>query len=155
MSFLFTSSSTFFEEEYDINGDPEPVNWFRSEFSLIGLNVNYALSNKSLINPFVSLGVQRLTFKTLNPGVSAQYSDMESGLVIPVGAGLTLNMSDRMWFDASLNYTLSQVDIDKTSEDELSKLKIKNIYPTLIRERGSGRPTKKERRTLKKYKLIN
>ncbi len=117
LSFLFTSSSTFFEEEYDINGGPEPVNWFRSEFSLIGLNVNYALSNKSLINPFVSLGVQRLTFKTLNPGVSAQYSDMESGLVIPVGAGLTLNMSDRMWFDASLNYTLSQVDIDKTSEE--------------------------------------
>ena len=50
---------------------------------------------------------------------------------------------------------VSEYIIDKTSEDELSKLKIKNIYPTLIRERGSGRPTKKERRTLKKYKLIN
>ena len=50
---------------------------------------------------------------------------------------------------------VSEYIIDKTSEDELSKLKINNIYPTLIRERGSGRPTKKERRTLKKYKLIN
>jgi len=129
MSFLFTSSSTFFEQEYDVN-DGSLLHEFRSEFSLIGLNLNYSLSDKSLINPFVSLGVQRLTFKTLNPGVSTQYSDMESGLVIPVGAGLTLNMSDRMWFDASLNYTLSQVDIDKTSEELNDNYVVFNVSVT-------------------------
>ena len=45
--------------------------------------------------------------------------------------------------------------IDQTPQKELDKLKIKNIYPTIIREKGTGRPTKKERRTLKKHKLIN
>ena len=50
---------------------------------------------------------------------------------------------------------VSEYIIDKTSEKELSKLKIKNIYPTIIREKGTGRPTKKERRTLIKHKLIN
>ena len=44
--------------------------------------------------------------------------------------------------------------IDQTPQKELDKLKIKNIYPTIIREKGTGRPTKKERRTLKKHKLI-
>ena len=50
---------------------------------------------------------------------------------------------------------VSEYILNETSEDELSKLQIKNIYPTIIREKGSGRPTKKERRTLKKHKLIN
>ena len=45
--------------------------------------------------------------------------------------------------------------INQTPQKELDKLKIKNIYPTIRREKGTGRPTKKERRTLKKHKLIN
>ena len=44
---------------------------------------------------------------------------------------------------------------DITPQKELDKLKIKRIYPTIKREKGSGRPTKKERRILIKNKLIN
>ena len=43
---------------------------------------------------------------------------------------------------------------DITPEYELDKIKIKNIYPVLHREKGLGRPTKKERRILKQYKII-
>ena len=50
---------------------------------------------------------------------------------------------------------ISNYLIDKTPQKELDKLKIKTIYPILRREKGTGRPTKKERRTLKKHKLIN
>ena len=44
---------------------------------------------------------------------------------------------------------------DITPQKELDKLKIKNIYPIVIRKKGMGRPTKKERRILIKNKLIN
>ena len=44
---------------------------------------------------------------------------------------------------------------DITSEVELNKLKIRKIYPVVKREKGMGRPTKKERRNLIKHKLIN
>ena len=93
--------------------DPE----FRSEFSTIGLSLKYDFNTKSIFNPFVNIGLQSITFKTLNNDISSQYSAKETGLVIPVGAGITLEMSDRMSFDASLNYSLSQVDIDKTAEE--------------------------------------
>ena len=44
---------------------------------------------------------------------------------------------------------------DITPLEELDKLKIKNIYPRVLRKKGTGRPTKKERRILIKNKLIN
>ena len=45
--------------------------------------------------------------------------------------------------------------IDITPVEEIDKIKIKNIYPRIYREKGAGRPTKKDRRILKKNKLIN
>ena len=45
--------------------------------------------------------------------------------------------------------------LDITSETEINKLKIRKIYPYVLREKGLGRPTKKERRILKKNKLID
>ena len=44
---------------------------------------------------------------------------------------------------------------DITPLEELDKLKIKNIYPRVLRKKGTGRPTKKEGRILIKNKLIN
>jgi cell division protein FtsN len=119
LSFLFTSPSTF--SENIIDSDEVLASSFISEFSAIGLHLNYNFNNaNSLISPFISLGLQRLTFKTINEAVSGsnRYLDKESGLVIPIGLGLALNMSERMRFDASLNYTLSQVDIDKAEGDD-------------------------------------
>ena len=119
LSFLFTSPSTF--SENIIDSDEVLASSFISEFSAIGLHLNYYFNNaNSLISPFISLGLQRLTFKTINEAVSGsnRYLDKESGLVIPIGLGLALNMSERMRFDASLNYTLSQVDIDKAEGDD-------------------------------------
>ena len=119
LSFLFTSPSTFSEKI--IASDEVLQSSFISEFSALGLHLNYNFNNaNSLISPFISLGLQRLTFKTINEAVSGsnRYLDKESGLVIPIGLGLALNMSERMRFDASLNYTLSQVDIDKAEGDD-------------------------------------
>lgn len=119
LSFLFTSPSTFSEKI--IASDEVLRSSFISEFSALGLHLNYNFNNaNSLISPFISLGLQRLTFKTINEDAtgSDQYLDKESGLVIPLGLGLALNMSERMRFDASLNYTLSQVDIDKAEGDD-------------------------------------
>ena len=80
-----------------------------------------------MINPFLSFGVQSISFKTLNPDVSSQYSEKESGFVIPVGAGLSLKMSDRMSMDASVNFVLSQVDIDKTTEEQNDNYAVFNL----------------------------
>ena len=116
LSFLFSSPSTFYEKEFSAI-DGSLISEFRSEFSTLGLSLKYDFKTKSIFNPFISLGLQGITFKTLNNDISSQYSAKETGLVIPVGAGITLEMSDRMSFDASLNYALSQVDIDKTAEE--------------------------------------
>jgi len=126
VSFLFSSPASFFEKQFDPNtGLLEGE--FRSEFSTIGLTYNYNVRSKSLINPFLSFGVQSISFKTLNPDISSQYSEKESGFVIPVGAGLSLKMSDRMSMDASVNFVLSQVDIDKTTEEQNDNYAIFNL----------------------------
>ncbi|GAI55852.1 unnamed protein product, partial [marine sediment metagenome] len=41
---------------------------------------------------------------------------------------------------------------DLTSDEELKKLKIRQMQNFFIREKGMGRPTKKERRTLDRLK---
>lgn len=41
---------------------------------------------------------------------------------------------------------------DLTSDEELKKLKIRQMQNFIIREKGRGRPTKKERRTLDRLK---
>jgi len=41
---------------------------------------------------------------------------------------------------------------DLTSDEELKKLKIRQMQNFIIREKGMGRPTKKERRTLDRLK---
>ena len=126
VSFLFSSPASFFEKQFDPNtGLLEGE--FRSEFSTIGLTYNYNVRSKSLINPFLSFGVQSISFKTLNPDVSSQYTEKESGFVIPVGAGLSLKMSDRMSMDASVNFVLSQVDIDKTTEEQNDNYAVFNL----------------------------
>ena len=116
VSFLFSSSASFFEQEFDPNSGLL-VSEFRSEFNTIGLNYSYNVKSKSIINPFLSFGVQNISFKTLNPEISTQYSEKESGFVIPVGAGLSLKMTDRISLETSVNFVLSQVDIDKTTEE--------------------------------------
>jgi len=126
VSFLFSSPASFFEKQFDSNtGLLEGE--FRSEFSTIGLNYSYNVRSKSLINPFISFGVQSISFKTLNPDISSQYSEKESGLVIPVGAGLSLKMSERMSMDASVSFVLSQVDIDKTTQEQNDNYAVFNV----------------------------
>ncbi|HPE98520.1 MAG: RNA-binding S4 domain-containing protein [Chitinophagales bacterium] len=41
---------------------------------------------------------------------------------------------------------------DQTPEDELLKLQVKELLPTAFRPRGTGRPTKKERRDIDRYR---
>ena len=49
---------------------------------------------------------------------------------------------------------VSKYILDVTPETEIDKIKIRKIYPKVVREKGLGRPTKKERRMLEKNKLI-
>ena len=49
---------------------------------------------------------------------------------------------------------VSKYILDITPETEIDKIKIRKIYPKVVREKGLGRPTKKERRMLEKNKLI-
>ena len=149
LSFLFTGPSTFSEKEYD-SDDGSLQSSFISDFRSLGLHLNYNFNNnkKSLISPFIGLGLQRLSFKTLNNDVIFdQYLVEESGLVIPLGVGLMLNISDRMRFDASLNYTLSQVDIDKASDNLNDNYVVLNfsIHYDLFTPEPSGRDYLREK----------
>ena len=54
LSFLFSSSSSFFEQEFDPNSGLL-ISEFRSEFSTIGLNYSYSVNSKSIINPLILL----------------------------------------------------------------------------------------------------
>ena len=68
LSFLFSSPSTFYEKEFSAI-DGSLVSEFRSEFSTLGLSLKYDFKTKSIFNPFISLGLQGLTFKTLNSDI--------------------------------------------------------------------------------------
>jgi len=144
LSFLFTGISTFSEKNID---DLGLESRFTSDFSSIGLHVNYSFkSDNSLIIPFVSFGVDRLSFRTINPATgSTLYSEKESGVVVPVGLGLALNMSDRIRFDASVNYTLSQVDIDKTEGEDNYVVLNFAIHYDLFTPKPNGKDYLKEK----------
>ena len=83
--------------------------------------------------------------------------------IINIGDSIIFNKNNIFYKYAVIQLTenrlpaklVSDYIIDQTPQIELDKLKIKNIYPVVFREKGQGRPTKKERRILKKNKLIN
>ena len=111
LSLLF-SNNNFYESNDDAT--------FESHVDAIGLHVGYTLnsifSKQSRINPYLSAGGQKLSFKTLNQH-QADWTDRESLIAIPFGLGLRMDISDRIDFDATFNYTMAMGDIDKSDQE--------------------------------------
>jgi opacity protein-like surface antigen len=116
-SLLFSNTSLFEENREDNTG-------FESNVDAIGLHFGYALNSvfkQSRISPYLTAGLQSLSFKTLNKSNQSDWTDRESIIAIPLGLGLRLNISERIDLDATINYTIAVGDIDKSVEENTDK----------------------------------
>ena len=109
LSLLF-SNNNFYER----NDDAE----FKSIVDAIGLHLGYTLnslfSKQSRISPYLTVGAQRLSYKTFSQNIRYY---RESTTAIPFGLGLRMDISERIDFDATCNYTMTMGDIDKSVEN--------------------------------------
>jgi len=113
---LLFSNTSFFEKNEDAS--------FESNVDATGLHFGYTLSSilkQSPITPYFAVGIQSLSFKTLNTDNQSYWSVSESTVAIPLGFGLRLNISERIDLDATINYTIVMADIDKSVEDKSDK----------------------------------
>ncbi len=86
---------------------------YKSEIDGVGLHLGYSVNQlfkQSRISPLLTTGVQRLSYKTND-------SDRESSIAIPFGLGIRINVTERLEFDASLNWAVGMGDIDKSLEN--------------------------------------
>ncbi len=87
---------------------------FSSEIDGMGLHIGYSVNQlfkQSRISPLLTFGVQRLSYKTND-------LDRESAIAIPFGLGIRINVTERLEFDASLNWAVGMGDIDKSLQNE-------------------------------------
>jgi len=113
---LLFSNTSFFEKNEAVS--------FESNVDAVGLHFGYTLNSvfkKSRISPYLTAGLQSLSFKTLNESNQSKWTDRESTIAIPLGLGLRLNISERIDLDATINYTIAMGDIDKSVEDNSDK----------------------------------
>ena len=113
---LLFSNTSLFEENDDES--------FKSNVDAIGLHFGYVLNSvfkQSRISPYLTAGLQSLSFKTLNETSQSDWTDRESIIAIPLGLGLRLNISERIDLDATINYTIALGDIDKSEEGNADK----------------------------------
>jgi len=121
VSLLFSNTS-FFEKNEDAS--------FKSNVDAIGLHFGYTLNSifkQSRISPYLTAGLQSLSFKTLNESNQSDWTDRESIIAIPLGIGLRLNISERIDFDATINYTIAMGDIDKQTDENSDKFMSANF----------------------------
>jgi cell division protein FtsN/opacity protein-like surface antigen len=117
---LLFSNTSFYEK----NDEAE----FESNVDAVGLHLGYFINIKrSRVNPYLTAGVQSLSFKTLNKDNQDDWSDRESAMAIPLGLGIRLNISERIDLDATLNYTIAMGDIDKSVEEASDKFMSANF----------------------------
>ena len=113
---LLFSNTTLFEKNDDAG--------FESNLDAVGLHFGYTLNSifkQSRISPYLSAGLQSLSFKTFNESNQSEWTDRESTIAIPLGLGLRLNISERIDLDATINYTIAMGDIDKSVEENSDK----------------------------------
>ena len=87
---------------------------FKSEVDGMGLHIGYSVNQlfkQSRVSPLLTFGVQRLSYKTND-------FDRESAIAIPFGLGIRINVTERLEFDASLNWAAGMGDIDKSLQNE-------------------------------------
>ena len=100
LSLLFSSNAKLHENSGD--------NSFETDLNSIGFNLDYTFNNilsNSKLSPFTTIGAQWMYFRTNN-------LPQESGINLPVGLGISLDVSERIRFDVGMNYHLSFADID-------------------------------------------
>ena len=96
---------------------------FSSEIDGMGLHIGYSVNQlfkQSRISPLLTFGVQRLSYKTND-------FDRESAIAIPFGLGIRINVTERLEFDASLNWAVGMGDIDHGDDDGSDGYKSFNI----------------------------
>ena len=96
---------------------------FSSEIDGMGLHIGYSVNQlfkQSRISPLLTFGVQRLSYKTND-------FDRESAIAIPFGLGIRINVTERLEFDASLNWAVGMGDIDHGVDDGSDGYKSFNI----------------------------
>ncbi|MDG2264011.1 MAG: hypothetical protein P8L19_03055 [Flavobacteriales bacterium] len=96
---------------------------YKSEIDGVGLHLGYSVNQlfkQSRISPLLTLGVQRLSYKTND-------FDRESAIAIPFGLGIRINVTERLEFDASLNWAVGMGDIDHGVDDGSDGYKSFNI----------------------------
>ena len=121
---LLFSNTSFFEKNREDNTS------FESNVDAIGLHFGYTLNSafkQSRISPYLTAGLQSLSFKTLNKSIQSDWTDRQSIIAIPLGLGLRLNISERIDLDATINYSIAMGDIDKSEEGNADKFMSANF----------------------------
>jgi len=114
-SFVFTSNAKLHENA--------GLDSFDTDLNSLGFNLDYTFSNilkNSKLSPFATFGAQWMYFSTnSNP--------QESGINLPLGLGISLDVSERIRFDIGMNYHLSFADIDQTSSEKNDNFSVVNF----------------------------
>ena len=109
---LTFSTNSFYESNDNLE--------FESDIDAIGINLGYTFSkvfdNNSVVFPYSSIGVQNLSYKTLNNDYQSGWTERKSTIAIPLSFGLRLDVSERLDFDATIGYSITMADIDKSVE---------------------------------------
>ena len=103
LSFLFTSNAKLYEKS--------ELQSFETDLNSIGFTLDYTLSNllnKSKLSPYATIGANWMYFSTNSEST-------ESGVNLPIGTGISLDVSERIRFDIGTNYHLSFADLDNAS----------------------------------------
>ena len=103
LSFLFIKTS--FSAD---NGSEQ----FSSDLDGYGLHLGYTVNHllkQSKITPLLSLGVQR--FSVSNNG------ETTAAIIVPLGFGLRMNITERLQFDIAMNFGIGTGDIDMSQAD--------------------------------------
>ena len=115
LSFLFTSNAKLHENA--------GVESFETDLNSLGFNLDYTFSNilkNTKLSPFATFGAQWMYFSTnSNP--------QESGINLPLGLGISLDVSERIRFDIGMNYHLSFADIDNTISENNDNFSVVNF----------------------------
>tara|TARA_B100000683_G_scaffold246782_1_gene258677 strand:- start:1729 stop:3729 length:2001 start_codon:yes stop_codon:yes gene_type:complete len=106
LSFLFTSNAKLYENAGEQS--------FETDLNSLGFNLDYTFRNilvNTKLSPFATFGTQWMYFSTNS-------ESLESGINIPLGLGISLDVSERIRFDIGMNYHLSFADIDRATSIE-------------------------------------
>ena len=107
LSFLFSSNAKLYEES--------EMDFFEADLTSLGFNLDYTFNNilgNTKISPFTTIGAQWMYYTTtFNNNTFSQ----ESGVNIPLGMGISLDVSERIRFDIGMNYHISFADIDRAT----------------------------------------